>query len=69
MSTLAEMIIVLDIGGRIDYVNEAVEKNTGYSYKELKGKSPLFLISNLKEKKIMKILNQQLIQNIMNQFL
>ncbi|MFK7949765.1 MAG: ATP-binding protein [Saprospiraceae bacterium] len=51
MSALAEMIIVLDIDGRINYINEAVEKTTGYSYKELKGKKTSFLISNFKEKK------------------
>ena len=41
----SETIVITDTGGRIEYVNPAFEKMTGYSAKEAQGLNPRFLKS------------------------
>ncbi len=43
----SETIVITDIGGRIEYVNPAFEKMTGYSAAEAQGKNPRILKSGL----------------------
>ena len=42
-----DSIFITDPAGRIEYVNPAFEKQTGYSAEEVKGKTPAFLYSGL----------------------
>ncbi|SFL73316.1 EAL domain-containing protein [Nitrosomonas communis] len=43
----ADSIFITDPAGRIEYVNPAFEKLSGYSAEEVKGKTPAFLYSGL----------------------
>ena len=54
----AEMVIITDSSGTIEYVNSAVEKNLGYSKEELIGKNPRIWKSGRHDNKFYKELWQ-----------
>ena len=55
-----ETIVITDIGGRIEYVNPAFEKMTGYSAAEVQGKNPRILKSGRHDKAFYKEMWQTL---------
>jgi len=53
-------IVITDIDRRIEYVNEAFEKQTGYTYDEVLGENPNILKSDLVSDKVYKEMNEML---------
>lgn len=60
VSQITSGIIVTDISGKIEYVNPAFEKMTGYSADEALGRKPEFLRSGLTDEAVYKELNEHL---------
>ena len=50
----AEMIVVTDVAGVIQYVNPAFERTTGYALSEVRGETPRLLKSGLQEAAVYK---------------
>jgi len=50
----AEMIVVTDVAGLIQYVNPAFERTTGYALSEVRGETPRLLKSGLQEAAVYK---------------